>query len=166
MAQFQAKLDHLFRTVRPPDGSEYSYRQVASGIERLVGYRTSPSYVQELRAGRRINPSMKHLHGLCSFFGVPIGYFFDEDLAARVDAELQVAVSFREPGVRDLAERAVGLSSETLRAIIRIVDEAHRIARMRVTQSATGAQKTMATRARRAHRRTSGSDRSSTHEQD
>ena len=77
MARFQARLDHLFRTVRAPDGGEYTYRQVAAGIAGLVGYKTSSSYLQELRAGLRINPSMKHLHGLCAFFGVPIAYFFD-----------------------------------------------------------------------------------------
>ena len=41
MACFQARLDHLFRTFRAPDGGEYTYRQVADGIEQLVGYKTS-----------------------------------------------------------------------------------------------------------------------------
>ena len=32
---------------------------------------------------------MRHLHGLCAFFGVPIGYFFDEEIEARVDDQLE-----------------------------------------------------------------------------
>jgi transcriptional regulator with XRE-family HTH domain len=127
MARFQARLDHLFRTVRAPDGGEYTYRQVAAGIEGLVGYKTSSSYLQELRAGLRISPSMKHLHGLCAFFGVPIAYFFDEDLAARVDAQLELAASLRDPYVRELAVQAAGLSAEALQAITQIVRHARRI---------------------------------------
>jgi transcriptional regulator with XRE-family HTH domain len=127
MARFQARVDHLFQTVRAPDGGEYTYRQVATDIERLVGYRTSSSYLQELRAGIRSNPSMKHLHGLCAFFGVPIAYFFDEDLAARLDAELELAASLRDPAIRELAIHATGLSPDALQAITQIVDHARRI---------------------------------------
>jgi len=127
MARFQARLDHLFRTVRAPDGGEYTYRQVATDIERLVGYKSSSSYLQELRTGIRINPSMKHLHGLCAFFGVPIAYVFDEDLAARVDAQLELAASLRDPAVRKLAIHAAGLSPDALDAITQMVDHARRI---------------------------------------
>src|ERR1700681_1173259 len=103
MARPPARLDRRFQTVRAPDGGEYTYRQVATDIERLVGYKTSSSYLQELRAGLRTNPSMKYLHGLCAFFGVPVAYFFDEDLAARVDAQLELAASLRGPPVPHLA---------------------------------------------------------------
>jgi len=127
MARFQARLDHLFQTVRAPDGGEYTYRHVAAEIERLVGYRASSSYLQELRAGLRINASMKHLHGLCAFFGVPIAYFFDVDLAARVDTQLDVAASLRDPLVRRLAVQATGLSTDTLQAITQIVQHTRRI---------------------------------------
>src|SRR5947209_10606830 len=127
MARFQARLDHLFQTVRAPDGGEYTYRQVATDIERLVGYKSSSSYLRELRAGIRINPSTKHLHGLCAFFGVPIAYVFDEDLAARVDAQLELAASLRDQYVRELAIQAAGLSPESLGAITQIVRHARRI---------------------------------------
>lgn len=127
MGRFQARLDRLFQTVRAPDGGEYTYRQVAAGIERLVGYKTSSSYLQELRTGLRISPTMKHLHGLCAFFGVPIGYFFDEDVAARVDAHLEFAASVRDPSVRELAVQSAGLSTPMLLAITEIVQQARRI---------------------------------------
>jgi transcriptional regulator with XRE-family HTH domain len=127
MARFQTRLDHLFQTVRDLDGGEYTYRHVATAIERLVGYKTSSSTLQELRSGVRSNPSMKHLHGLCAFFGVPIAYFFDEELAARVDAQLELAASLRDASVRDLAQQAEGLSAPTLQAITQIVHHARRI---------------------------------------
>ena len=127
MARLPARLDHLFQTVRAPDGGEYTYRQVAVGIERLVGWKFSTSHLQSLRMGDRTNPSMRHLHGLCAFFGVPIGYFFDEELEARVDAQLELAASLRDPAVRELAIHAAGLSPDALEAITQIVDHARRI---------------------------------------
>jgi len=126
-ALFQARLNHLFQTFRAPDGGEYTYRQVAEGIEQLVGYRTSPSYVQVLRTGVRINPSIKHLHGLCAFFGVPIEYFFDEELARQFDAQLELAASLRDPGVRQLATRAVGLSVEALDTLTAMVEHVRQL---------------------------------------
>jgi len=127
MARLPARLDHLFQTVRAPDGGEYTYRQVAVGIERLVGWKFSTSHLQSLRMGDRTNPSMRHLHGLCAFFGVPIGYFFDEELEGRVNAQLELAASLRDPAVRELATHAAGLSPDALQAITQIVDHARRI---------------------------------------
>jgi len=127
MARFQARLDHLFQTFRAPDGGEFTYRQVATGIEQLVGYKTSPSYLQVLRTGIRVNPSIKHLHGLCAFFGVPIEYFFDEGLARQLDAQLELAAPLRDPAVRELATRAVGLSAEAVETLTRMVEHARRL---------------------------------------
>jgi transcriptional regulator with XRE-family HTH domain len=152
MARFQTRLDHLFRTVRAPDGSEYSYRHVALRIEQLVGYKTSSSSLQELRAGVRSNPSMKHLHGLCAFFGVPIAYFFDEDLTARVDTQLELAASLRDASVRELARQAVGLSAPTLQAITQIVEHARGIEGLAgVGKRARSSRQVPRRRGRRAH---------------
>jgi len=127
MARLPARLDHLFQTVRAPDGGEYTYRQVAVGIERLVGWKFSTSHLQSLRMGDRTNPSMRHLHGLCAFFGVPIGYFFDEELEARIDRQLEVAASLRDPAVRQLAMRAAGLSPDALHSLTQMVEHARRL---------------------------------------
>jgi transcriptional regulator with XRE-family HTH domain len=96
-------------------------------IERLVGWKFSTSHLQSLRMGDRTNPSMRHLHGLCAFFGVPIGYFFDEELEARVDAQLELAASLRDPAVRQLAMRAVGLSPDALHSLTLMVEHARRL---------------------------------------
>jgi transcriptional regulator with XRE-family HTH domain len=127
MARLPARLDHLFQTVRAPDGGEYTYRQVAVGIERLVGWKFSTSHLQSLRMGDRTNPSMRHLHGLCAFFGVPIGYFFDEEIEARVDDQLELAASLRDPAVRQLAMSAAGLSPEALHSLTQMVEHARRL---------------------------------------
>src|ERR1700730_9113691 len=127
MARLPARLDHLFQTVRAPDGGEYTYRQVAVGVERVLRWRVSSSHLQSLRMGDRTNPSMRHLHGLCAFFGVPIGYFFDEELEGRVNAQLELAASLRDPAVRELAMRAAGLSPEALHSLTLMVEHARRL---------------------------------------
>ena len=100
---------------------------MADGIEQLVGYKTSASYLQVLRTGVRVNPSIKHLHGLCAFFGVPVEYFFDEDVARRFDAQLEVAASLRDPGVRQLATRALGLSADALETLTDMVEHVRQL---------------------------------------
>ncbi len=127
MTHFQARLERLFQTFRAPDGGEYTYRQVADGIAQLVGYKTSPSYLQVLRTGVHINPSIKHLYALCAFFGVPIEYFFAEDLAGQFGAQLELAASLREPGVRELAIRAMGLSAEALETLTAMVEHVRQL---------------------------------------
>lgn len=126
MERFPARLDWLFRTVRAPSGREYSYREVAAGIQRVVGWATSASYVQELRTGRRKNPSIKHLVALAAFFGVPVLYFFDQDREAQVVAQLELAAALRDPLVRRLAQAAAGVSPDVLTGITAILDHINR----------------------------------------
>jgi transcriptional regulator with XRE-family HTH domain len=162
MARFQARLDHLFQTFRAPDGGEFTYRQVATGIEQLVGYRTSPSYLQVLRTGIRINPSIKHLHGLCAFFGVPNEYFFDEDLARQLDAQLELAAPLRDPAVRELATRAVGLSVEAVETLTRMVEHVRHLegldTRPASTSAANGARPSVYPRRRGRRARARGGE--------
>ena len=117
MARLPARLDHLFQTVRAPDGGEYTYRQVAVGIERLVGWRFSSSHLQSLRMGDRTNPSMRHLHGLCAFFGVPIGYFGFANEAEPIDDDLTIKALLREL-------RAETISRDVLRAFVDLSPQA------------------------------------------
>jgi transcriptional regulator with XRE-family HTH domain len=80
-----------------------------------------------LRTGQRINPSLKYLHGLCAFFGVPIDYFFDDGVAAGMNAQLEVAASLRKPAVRQLATRAADLSDEALETLGHMVEHARKL---------------------------------------
>jgi transcriptional regulator with XRE-family HTH domain len=131
------KLDRLFRAVaapeRAPEGAgrrEYTYREAAEAIRRATGAAeppVSPTYLWELRTGRRDNPTLRHLAGLAALFGVPPGYFFDDALSRGPDDELELLVALREPGVRELARRAAGLSPAALAALAGMVDHARRL---------------------------------------
>ena len=116
------KVDLLFRTVRAPKGGEYSYEQVAKAVKSAGGPTISASYLWLLRQGQRDNPTMRHLEALANFFGVPAGYFFDDELAASVHEQLAVLALLRDHDVRKVALRASGLSRESLSTVTEIVD--------------------------------------------
>ena len=120
------KLDHLFATVRPAKG-EYTHEQVATAIEQAGGPTISATYVWQLRKGLRENPTKHHLEALAAFFGVPPAYFLDDETAARVDEQLDLLAAFRDPQVRELAVKASGLSPETLRTVLDMVDRAREL---------------------------------------
>jgi transcriptional regulator with XRE-family HTH domain len=114
---FADRLNYLFRTVRKPDQREYTNEEVANAITQDQGVTISASYLWYLRTGQRDNPTLKHLKALATFFGVPPSYFFDDETAERVEAELALLVAMKDARVRDLALRADGLSPESLDAI-------------------------------------------------
>jgi transcriptional regulator with XRE-family HTH domain len=128
-----AKLDRLFRTVPSPGKSprrEYTYREAVEAIRRLTGPdgpTISPTYLWELRTGRRDNPTLRHVAALSALFGVPPGYFFHDVLSHQIDQELDLLLALRDPGVRDLARRAAGLSQPALAALAGMADHARRL---------------------------------------
>ncbi len=117
------KLEHLFHSVRGPRG-EYSLEEVAEGIRDRGGPTISASYIWQLRKGVKDNPTKKHMEALADFFGVPAAYFFDDDAAARIEAELSMLAALRDAGVRRVALRAAGLSPRSLAAIQTIIESA------------------------------------------
>jgi transcriptional regulator with XRE-family HTH domain len=114
------KIDHLFHTVRRPDGREFTYDEVEQG----TAGRVSRSYVWKLRHGRNRNPSLDVIEALSEFFGVPPLYFFDakeRDEAAMREAT-QVAALLHDPSARTVAERSRGLSPASVTAVLDLVD--------------------------------------------
>jgi transcriptional regulator with XRE-family HTH domain len=121
------KLDRLFRAVHPRGRGEYTYREVAEGIRSRGLPPISGTYIWQLRTGQRTNPTIKHVEGLAAFFGVPVNYFFNDEVAIRVDAELDLLVAFREASIRRIALRASGLSPESLSAIAEMIEHVRRL---------------------------------------
>ncbi|MER6668279.1 helix-turn-helix domain-containing protein [Amycolatopsis japonica] len=96
------KLDHLFAHVTRRNGGEFTYEEVASAIT-AEGVTISQSYVWQLRKGKKDNPTLKHLQGLADFFGVPVTYFFNEDVSDRVDRQLAY-LRAEQARLRELAD--------------------------------------------------------------
>lgn len=116
------KVDRLFHTMHPRGRGEYTYEEVAEGVRARGGPTISAAYVWQLRKGVRDNPTKKHLEALANFFGVAPAYFFDDEAAARIDAELGLLTALRDAPVRQLALRASGLSPESLVTITEMVE--------------------------------------------
>ena len=121
------KLERLFRSVHPAGRGEYTYREVADAIRQAGGPSISPTYLWQLRTGRRLNPSMRQIEAIARFFGVPVTYFSNDEAAARIDAELDFVAALRDVSVRQIALRAAGLSPQGLAAVAEIVEQVRRL---------------------------------------
>ncbi|MEV0971029.1 XRE family transcriptional regulator [Microtetraspora glauca] len=93
---------------RPPRNNV----EVAAAISEAAGEELSSTTIWKLRTGRSDNPQLKTLKALSAFFGVPIGYFGDDEeadaTADRVAASSLVGKS--------------GLNREALRALVEMSD--------------------------------------------
>ncbi len=108
-----SKIEWLIQN-RWPSGSRSPKNnvEVAAAISEATGEELSSTTIWKLRTGRSDNPQLKTLKALSTFFGVPIGYFGDDDEAdATAD---QVAAS-------SLVGRS-GLNREALRALVEMSD--------------------------------------------
>jgi transcriptional regulator with XRE-family HTH domain len=112
---FPDKLRRLFRVAHPSDRGPYTPEEVASSISSDGRYGSiSSSYIRELLnppPQPPPNPRLKHLLGLADHFnladddGPQAGYFLDDHLAARIDAELDDYAAFRDAGVLEFVTR-------------------------------------------------------------
>ncbi|GIG92147.1 helix-turn-helix domain-containing protein [Plantactinospora endophytica] len=125
-----SRIDHLFKAVRPK-GREYSYDEVARGCEALTSGTFSKTYVWQLRTGQRDNPTKRHLEALAAFFGVPVAYFFDDQVVDDVNSQLALAAALRDSDVRDIALRALHMDTATRQSLARIVHEISRMQQSR-----------------------------------
>lgn len=117
------RLNYLFFIVHPQDRSEYTLEDVATGMAERRSVSITPAYLSQLRKGQRTNPSREILEGLADFFGVNPSYFFDEEVAQTVAAELELYAVMRDAEVRRVALRLPDLSPANLRAIDGIIEQ-------------------------------------------
>jgi transcriptional regulator with XRE-family HTH domain len=126
-----AKLDRLFHQVHPPEQPEYSYMMVAEAIRAEQGIPISHTYIWQLRTGRRNNPTVAHLTALAQFFGVPVAYFLDDAVAAKIDDQLELLGTLRDAQVTEIALRAADVSASSREAIGEIVRKVWELERRR-----------------------------------
>jgi transcriptional regulator with XRE-family HTH domain len=129
--QFLAdKINHLFETIRRPDGSPHSNDEVAAAMAASGGPAISGTYLWLLRRGERDNPTKRHLEALAGFFDVSPAYFFDDAKSQAIARELSVlraARSLTDAGVTRVATRLGGVSPGGLASILKIVEHVREI---------------------------------------
>lgn len=127
------KLNHLFASVKPQAGYEFSNEHVARSIGDRSGVTISQSYIWQLRKGKKDNPTLRHLQALADFFGVPAAYFFDDDVTDRIEEQLKVLMAaqaaLNEEGsqARLMAMRAGELSPARRRQVMELLDVVYRL---------------------------------------
>lgn len=116
-----AKLQQLYSTVHPADRGPYSYREVADGIAHHPGAMTA-QYLGQLMSGKVEHPKVHYLEALAEFYGVPVSYFFDEEVADRVDEQIGAIATWRDSEVRAIAERFAELGPRDRSTVTNLID--------------------------------------------
>lgn len=113
----------LYETMAPA-GEIVSDATVAEGIFEKTGVQMSGPYLCLLRTGKRTNPSIQNIQAIAEYFGVPASYLVDtdNDTDTEVEAELRLVRAMRDMGVRDIATRLSGLTSESIANLAGLVD--------------------------------------------
>jgi len=125
---FAERLDHLLRTAHPQDRGPYTPAEVAEAINTEAGeHVVSGTYLWLLRTGQRDNPTMKHIIAIARFFEVPPTYFFPDDAMQQGAAPAEVVAALSDDNVREMALRATGLSSRSLKAITDMINSARAV---------------------------------------
>jgi len=101
-----------------------TWGQIAKEINSAAGDEViSPSFLYNLANGTKDNPTRRHLAVLSAYFGVPVSYFFDDDLSDSLSAnDVELAKAINDPRVRALALAAAGLPNQSLDALRTVVD--------------------------------------------
>ncbi|MDJ0383251.1 helix-turn-helix domain-containing protein [Streptomyces sp. G-G2] len=133
------KLDYLIKALHPQGRGPYVSRE----IEALIKQRAADgdptvthATISNIRSGKITNPGADSLRALASFFGVPVGYFFDDAVSGPIDERIReikgdvdraaagedLANALEDKEVRAVLFRLGGLSTTALRGIKGMVD--------------------------------------------
>jgi len=101
-----------------------TWGQIAKEINSATGDEViSPSFLYNLANGTKDNPTRRHLAVLAAYFGIPVSYFFEDDLSDSLSAtDVELAKAINDPRVRALALAAAGLPNQSLDALRTVID--------------------------------------------
>jgi transcriptional regulator with XRE-family HTH domain len=131
---FADKLAYLIEAVHPPDRGPYSYREIAAGIADHPGAMTA-AHINQLVKGKQPHPRIHYVEALASFFGVPVTYFFDDEVTDRVSAQVAAleaerarrALNATHEDVRLMAMRAGELSEERRKQVMDLLEVVYKL---------------------------------------
>ena len=119
------KINFLFSSKLSPDGDEYTYEEAAKGTDGVL----SPSYIWNLRKGKKKNPSKDKIVALAHFFNVSPSFFFDEGNAEKTfEIDERIKNIINDPKVKQIALRALELNERNKDFILTLVEKAKELA--------------------------------------
>lgn len=116
-----ARLHELFNKVHPADRGPFTADEVAELTKKTAYPAVSPSYINQLLRGTRDNPTVNTLGALAEVFHVPVGYFFNKDVAEEVQANIALTAAVRDSGIQDLVNRSVKMSPAGRRSLAAMI---------------------------------------------
>jgi transcriptional regulator with XRE-family HTH domain len=123
------RIEYLFQNMYPRNRGPYTMEEVVDGLRARGGPTISYNFLHALRRGTRDNPTKQHLEALASWFGVPVSYFFDDEVSTRVRSQIKLLSAMRNNAIRNIALRASELTPEGLSALADIIDDVARLQR-------------------------------------
>jgi hypothetical protein len=72
--------------------------------------------------GKQPHPRINDVEALTTFSGVPVTYFFDDDVTARIDDQIAQVSAWRDYEARHIAERVTQLSPRDGEAVTNLID--------------------------------------------
>ncbi|NEW77780.1 helix-turn-helix domain-containing protein [Streptomyces rhizosphaericus] len=107
------KLEHLLKLrARLSEDGVPSYKTLAAEIAAQSGESFSGAYLWQLHRGERTNPTLRHLRALAAYFGVPVSYFMDDDVARRMMEEDHLASRELDQSMAEAGVSAVYLRGD------------------------------------------------------
>ncbi|MFF1505853.1 hypothetical protein [Streptomyces sp. NPDC058326] len=123
------RIEYLFTYVQPL-GRRFTLQEVVDGIKEAAGpndVKLSVGRLWALAKGKAPNPTVGTLRVLGDFFGVPLAYFIDDEVEARVSAQLALIAAMRANDVRSVALRAAAvatMSTQGIEAVRSVIERA------------------------------------------
>lgn len=122
------RLDHLFKTVKPPQEPGKRRRNKYSEAEVAAAVGCTREYINALRHGRATSPTTKVVAGIAAFFSVPPSYFFSDEMSQKINAQMDLILALaaqKDSRARIEAMRAIAdVSPEELPKVTRAIEKA------------------------------------------
>ncbi len=119
------KIEYLFQNVHPGKDRPYTLEEVVAKARERGGPTISLGFLWALRNGKSDNPTLQHLQALAGVFNVPVEFFINDDVTARLAPQLKLLALLQDRGVTAIALRAADLgpaARETLLAVIEALE--------------------------------------------
>ena len=120
------KIEYLFQQVHPGRNRPYTLQEVVARARELAGPTISLGFLHALRTGKSDNPTLQHLQALAGVFGVPVEFFFSDDVTAQLAPQLRLLALLQERGVTSIAMRAADLNPAARETLLAVIDALER----------------------------------------
>lgn len=155
VGQIALRLRHLVQELHPPGRGPFSTREIEAAIKETArpGDPTpSHATINNIYSDKVRNPSVDTLVALAKFFGVPVTYFLDSEVAQVTDRRMreikedasrakagdELAAVLEDNNIREIAFRLNGLSAKALTGIRGVVEGARDVEGLPAVEEKSG----------------------------